>query len=304
MISNEELRVEIYRVQGLTGFSALLLEKDFHITRILSGMNSICDGLVFKGGTCLNKIYFPYFRLSEDLDFTLQISEGEDKLQRVNSLFSEIPNSLIAHVAKYDLKDGGYTRASEYMLSLFLQYNSVITKGISSINIEISAFHNPIQVPQIQNVNNIFREPGGTIKCYTMLETIAEKMRASAERLNIAPRDFRDLAWISQNIKHGLVTRPSQNIINGYDLISLFVQKCSQSKRFDMKSYNINDYLINMGRSHSDIKTLRKIYYDTIRSVVKTSETNKIDLDDDLKQVNNFMAQMVQTYIFANRKKR
>jgi predicted nucleotidyltransferase component of viral defense system len=56
-----------------TGFPLLLLEKDYYLTVVLSKINTINEGLIFKGGTCLNKIYYSYFRLSEDLDFTLRL---------------------------------------------------------------------------------------------------------------------------------------------------------------------------------------------------------------------------------------
>jgi len=52
------------------GFIASVIEKDFHLTRILNNVNKYLSAdIVFKGGTLLNKIYLDYHRLSEDLDF-------------------------------------------------------------------------------------------------------------------------------------------------------------------------------------------------------------------------------------------
>ena len=56
-----------------TGFPLLLLEKDYYLTMMLSRINTLEENLVFKGGTCLNKVYYSYYRLSEDLDFTLKL---------------------------------------------------------------------------------------------------------------------------------------------------------------------------------------------------------------------------------------
>ena len=50
-----------------TGFRAPLLEKDYYLTLILSRVNELSENLIFKGGTCLNKIYYSYYRLSDDL---------------------------------------------------------------------------------------------------------------------------------------------------------------------------------------------------------------------------------------------
>ena len=58
-----------------TGFRAPLLEKDYYLTFILSRVHELSDNLIFKGGTCLNKIYYSYYRLSEDLDFSMRLPE-------------------------------------------------------------------------------------------------------------------------------------------------------------------------------------------------------------------------------------
>lgn len=58
-----------------TGFRPHLVEKDYYLTFILSRINELSDNLIFKGGTCLNKIYYSYYRLSEDLDFSMLLPE-------------------------------------------------------------------------------------------------------------------------------------------------------------------------------------------------------------------------------------
>jgi len=49
---------------------------------LLSGIywneSKIRDILIFKGGTAIRKIYFPEWRLSEDMDFTI-VSEFDPK---------------------------------------------------------------------------------------------------------------------------------------------------------------------------------------------------------------------------------
>ena len=78
-INLEELR----RLSSEVGFSSKLLEKDYHLTKILHRISEkeIKD-LVFKGGTCLNKCYLGFYRLSEDLDFVYnQDVKGMTKLQ-------------------------------------------------------------------------------------------------------------------------------------------------------------------------------------------------------------------------------
>lgn len=51
-------------------FNIVLIEKDYLLTYLLYLIKDV-DGIYFKGGTALNKIFLNHARLSEDLDFTL-----------------------------------------------------------------------------------------------------------------------------------------------------------------------------------------------------------------------------------------
>ncbi len=66
---------DLRRLARRTGFDAGTLEKDYALTWLLSGIYSedskLRDILIFKGGTAIRKVYFPEWRLSEDLDFTI-----------------------------------------------------------------------------------------------------------------------------------------------------------------------------------------------------------------------------------------
>lgn len=54
------------------------IEKDYMLGLMLSSFynhSKIREQWVFKGGTCLKKIYIPDYRFSEDLDFTVKKGE-------------------------------------------------------------------------------------------------------------------------------------------------------------------------------------------------------------------------------------
>ncbi len=65
--------LEILEISNTRKFDRFKFEKDFLLTLILIKFGEKYGDLVFKWGTCLNKVYFPYFRLSEDLDFVLDV---------------------------------------------------------------------------------------------------------------------------------------------------------------------------------------------------------------------------------------
>ncbi len=69
MITQREVSQLAYRAQ----ISDRVIEKDYVLTWLLIGIadSPLADHLAFKGGTALRKIYFPDYRYSEDLDFTV-----------------------------------------------------------------------------------------------------------------------------------------------------------------------------------------------------------------------------------------
>jgi len=61
-----------------------LQERDYALGWFLLGLAQtpeLSQTLIFKGGTALRKMYFPSYRFSEDLDFTLVQPAGQDELQ-------------------------------------------------------------------------------------------------------------------------------------------------------------------------------------------------------------------------------
>jgi predicted nucleotidyltransferase component of viral defense system len=65
---------------GQTGLNATLIEKDYFCTILLQYLYQQPDSpLIFRGGTCIGKVYTDFYRLSEDLDF--MISTQKEKLK-------------------------------------------------------------------------------------------------------------------------------------------------------------------------------------------------------------------------------
>ena len=87
MISSSEIR----RISGANHLDPMIIERDYVLGCYLHYLaeNTMVKGSwIFKGGTCLRKCFFPDYRFSEDLDFTIQkaliLSELEETIKRVN----------------------------------------------------------------------------------------------------------------------------------------------------------------------------------------------------------------------------
>src|ERR1700690_363085 len=69
-----------------------VLERDYCLGWLLVALSRtpLCRSLAFKGGTALKRCYFPSYRFSEDLDFTLlEPMELEPLLVGLEAAFAE-----------------------------------------------------------------------------------------------------------------------------------------------------------------------------------------------------------------------
>jgi predicted nucleotidyltransferase component of viral defense system len=112
-----------------TGFPQLLLEKDYYLTMMLSQINTLGEDLVFKGGTCLNKIYYSYYRLSEDLDFTLKLPSDSPSRKVKQKSIKPVKDGILSYVQTFgmrieELDNVGHNESSQYIW--IIDYNSIV----------------------------------------------------------------------------------------------------------------------------------------------------------------------------------
>ena len=133
-----------------TGFTTLLIEKDYFLTLLLGIIASRNTPLVFKGGTCLNKCHLGFYRLSEDLDFVINTQNIPSRSER-SALFNDlqklltelfgtiIPNLKIIDSERFD---------SSKQYRLLLEYDSIVTKK-QTIRFEIT-YKAPLQLQPVK----------------------------------------------------------------------------------------------------------------------------------------------------------
>ena len=188
------------------GFDDYKFEKDFLLTLILIKFWEKYPDLVFKWGTCLNKIYFPYFRMSEDLDFVLNSDAWQTTRRKI---FKQYENDFIADLSILGISlREGRTKFDTHKLAMFtFEYNSIINNSIQTIKIDISLKNKLYLAPIpwiIQSIyidkimeENIFDTH--YINCIDLKESTAEKLRAALTRRTPAIRDFFDIWYIKYN---------------------------------------------------------------------------------------------------------
>lgn len=179
-------------------------EKDFLLTLILIKFGEKYPNLIFKWGTCLNKTYFPYFRLSEDLDFVINQDLGRSARQ---TLLREYEESFVSDLRLLGLTlRAERTKYDEHRLAMFtFEYSSIFDSSLQTIKIDISLKSSlicPTKKLPIKSVytDQFLEEPifsqDHTINCIDLTESVAEKMRAALTRREPAIRDFFDIWYV------------------------------------------------------------------------------------------------------------
>ena len=202
---NKEILLEMLSSGQSQGFSIYKLEKDFYLTILLIIISKNFPELVFKWWTCLNKIYFDYYRLSEDLDFVLiyewwrksRKTVLEQYKQNFSQLFAPIWFTIIDQRTKYNEDSQGIFE---------FEYTSLIDGSNDKIKIDIRIETQLKKVPINKEIIAIYQDPisdkaffqNHTIQVMDLDEIFAEKMRAALTRIEPAIRDFFDIHYAKQ----------------------------------------------------------------------------------------------------------
>lgn len=191
--------------EGVTGFTASLIEKDYYCSLILHHMFDRETPLVFKGGTCLSKVYADFYRLSEDLDLIIPVSvdtprnQRRSKMNPMKRMFDELP-AAIPGIAVSKLFRG-HNESRQYIG--YLEYPSTVMNKQERVKIEIG-IREPLILPSVAGeartiIVNPFNSrpflPVFTVQAMDMKEAYAEKVRAALTRTKPAIRDLFDLFY-------------------------------------------------------------------------------------------------------------
>ncbi len=192
---NEMKDIEIKKIARSKGVPISTIERDVAQSLILASLKD--DRLIFKGGTCLQKIYIKDYRFSDDLDFTLTEEVTKDELESTFSKSCEKGNEL----SGIDFELGEFVEMNNGLKGK-IDFRMVWKGGNpTKIKLDISDHKNElILIPPIMRPLMIEMEEikGKMIPCYDLKEIIAEKVRSLFQRTR--PRDLFDVWFISRNI--------------------------------------------------------------------------------------------------------
>lgn len=221
---------EIVRVAQTLGISPNLVEKDYVLGWVLWGLYQhpiLRESLVFKGGNCLRKVYFPHTRFSEDLDFTVHrldiIPHFADYLREVGEIVAKtagIPLLMEQTVVKEKATPDELFRAVDARL----YFGGLSGRGSVTMRIkfDISEYERIVLPLQKHPLQHCFSDQGDChtrVLTYSLEEVLAEKLRSWVQRTR--PRDLFDVVTIVQS---GAVPISKSNILHAFLQKTIFKQ--------------------------------------------------------------------------------
>lgn len=196
-------RAAVNYTAAVTSFAARLIEKDYFCTLLLDYLSRAEPSLIFKGGTCLAKVHAGFYRMSEDIDFTIPTPTTAGRTQRRRRLCAtKRALANLEHEAPI-LRLGtpllGANNSTQY--TAVVSYVSPCLDHLENIRLDIS-LREPLMTPVHEGTaESIIRNPasggqlvrGTQVRCISRLEAMAEKFRAALSRREVAIRDFYDI---------------------------------------------------------------------------------------------------------------
>lgn len=197
MISERDLRARVAE----WGLRDDVVEKDYVLGWVLAGIGTepaLRDGWVFKGGTCLKKCYLETFRFSEDLDFTVLESGpiAEDEVsgildQMLERIGRESGLDFAVREPRLRVRPNGSVEGRIYYRGPRNAPNP------ASIRLDLTRDERVARPPVMRPIQHLYPdqlpEPA-TVRCYSLEEVYAEKIRAMGERGR--PRDLYDIVFL------------------------------------------------------------------------------------------------------------
>jgi predicted nucleotidyltransferase component of viral defense system len=221
--------LEIKKLARIKGLPVSTIERDIAQIHLLKDVRKI--DMVFKGGTCLQKVFFSDYRFSDDLDFTLLRSlepkELEESLKEIATLTTDRSGIPFEFNGFQEVKNG-FVGKFNFRMVWF---------GGNPINIKIdltSAENEEIILPpQQMKIKHDYDEIiSPEVLTYDLMEIFAEKVRSLFQRTR--PRDLYDVSFLKKHIDLHSISKLVKKKFETKDLeidLDIFNQKEEDLKR-------------------------------------------------------------------------
>lgn len=188
--------------QGGRRIPEAVLERDYCLAWFLVALSrtSLCQYLVFKGGTALKHCYFGDYRFSEDLDFTLLEEIPFETIRKeLDPVFNEARRASGA-IFQF-VREDRYSHANSYTFYLVYEGPLPATSAGKEIKVDITIKERlvlPLEERQVLRAYDEYADLpiDAKLKVYSLDEIAAEKVVALTDRARNEPRDLYDIWYL------------------------------------------------------------------------------------------------------------
>ena len=196
-------RIESKLRTGNKSIPVKSIEKDYVISWILIGIakSSLYDTLCFKGGTALKKFFFPNYRFSEDLDFTLlKITSANEIGGILEEVYSFVVDMSNIQLALKKVEE--HTNTLTFFINFSGPLGADITRGEikTDITVDEKIIFQPTDKELLREYEEYHDIPEGVkLKVYQLEEIFMEKCLSILDKSRNEPRDVYDLWYLTSN---------------------------------------------------------------------------------------------------------
>jgi predicted nucleotidyltransferase component of viral defense system len=201
-------RQELLQLRAEWQLDVDVIGKDYVLGWLMAGIANepaLADTWIFKGGTCLRKCYYETYRFSEDLDFTV-IDGGPETPEELADIFGRVANWLRNEAGIDLVVDGQTFRRRKNLRGQPTTQGRIAYSGpnpppvLPKVRIDLTSDEVLVDQPALRAIVHPYSDaplPAEGIKCYSLTELFAEKLRALAERCR--PRDLYDVVHMHRH---------------------------------------------------------------------------------------------------------
>jgi uncharacterized protein len=217
-----------------------VLERDYCLAWFLVGLSQapLRDRLIFKGGTALKRCYFPDYRFSEDLDFTLAEEMSlEAVLTGLEDVYGQIQSAsdIVFRYSRADRRQHGNSH------TFYLAYDGPLPASDREVKVDITIRERlvcqPENRPVLRGYHEYFDLPENfTVRAYALDEIAVEKIAALTDRARNEPRDLFDV-WrlvVGEHVELPMLTRQLDKKLEfrGRSRMNLYEGLVGKEKRY------------------------------------------------------------------------
>lgn len=196
---------ELFATARANGVRPEIVERDYVLAWLLKSVievQAFALRYAFKGGTALRKLYYPDYRYSQDLDFTLTAALGETELRQIIEDATQAAQQQSAIV--FDLADLRTVREvpGEEAYRARIEYQGPLGRQGGTqprITLDLTLYEKvvlPLEERRLHHPYSDAHACQASIQVYALEEMLAEKMRALLRRRYA--RDVYDLWFLFQ----------------------------------------------------------------------------------------------------------